>query len=163
MMDNKDTSRAQTVAFTGHRLISSADRPRVKDRLMEAILRAYEDGYRVFISGMACGFDLMAAECVVELKSERPDITMMAAIPYRGQCERWRKASQLKYWAPLHKADEQIVLSPDYRPDCFLRRDRYMVEHASRLIAYFNGIPKGGTFYTVNEAKRQGVMVENIY
>ncbi len=129
-MDNKDTSRAQTVAFTGHRLISSADRPRVKDRLMEAILRAYEDGYRVFISGMACGFDLMAAECVVELKSERPDITLMAAIPYRGQCERWRKASQL---------------------------------HASRLIAYFNGIPKGGTFYTVNEAKRQGVMVENIY
>ena len=44
-----------------------------------------------------------------------------------------------------------------------MRRDRYMVEHASRLIAYFNGIPKGGTFYTVNEAKRQGVMVENIY
>ena len=77
--------------------------------------------------------------------------------------ERWRKASQLKYWELLHKADEQIVLSPDYRPDCFLRRDRYMVEHASRLIAYFNGIPKGGTFYTVNEAKRQGVMVENIY
>ena len=71
MMDNKDTSRAQTVAFTGHRLISSADRPRVKDRLMEAILRAYEDGYRVFISGMACGFDLMAAECVVEEVRQR--------------------------------------------------------------------------------------------
>lgn len=163
MMDNKDTSRAQTVAFTGHRLISSADRPRVKDRLMEAIRKAYKDGYRVFISGMAYGFDLMAAECVVELKSECPDIKLMAAIPYRGQCERWRKASQLKYWELLHKADEQILLSPEYRPDCFLLRDRYMVEHASRLIAYYNGIPKGGTFYTVKEAKRQGVMVENIY
>lgn len=162
-MRNREWNKAVSVAFTGHRLIRKIDMPRVRELLMAAIRKAYKDGYRVFISGMAYGFDLMATECVVELKRSCPDIKLIAAIPYRGQCERWHKASQIKYWELLQKADEQIILALCYRRDSFLLRDQYMVEHASRLIAYYNGIPKGGTFYTIKEARKQGVMVENIY
>jgi uncharacterized phage-like protein YoqJ len=162
-MESKEKNRARSVAFTGHRLISRADMPNVRERLMAAIRRAYEEGYRVFMSGMAYGFDLMAAECVIELKTECPDVKLMAVIPYRGQCERWNKASQEHYWKLLGQTDEQIILREDYHPNCFLSRDRYLVEHASKLIAYFNGIPKGGTFYTIKEARKRRLQVENIY
>ena len=33
----------------------------------------------------------------------------------------------------------------------------------ARLIAYFDGNPKGGTFYTVREAKRQGLDIVNLH
>jgi uncharacterized phage-like protein YoqJ len=162
-MESKEKNRARSVAFTGHRLISRADMPSMRKRLMAAIRRAYEEGYRVFMSGMAYGFDLMAAECVIELKTECPDIKLMAVIPYRGQCERWNKTSQEHYWKLLGQTDEQTILREDYHPSCFLSRDRYLVEHASKLIAYFNGVPKGGTFYTIKEARKMRLPVENIY
>ena len=41
-----------------------------------------------------------------------------------------------------------------------LRRNRYMVDHANRVIAVYNGNPKGsGTLRTLNYALNEGVPV----
>ena len=50
------------------------------------------------------------------------------------------------------------MVSTQYSPSCMHRRDRYMVDHASLLIAAFDGTP-GGTRYTVEYAMRRGVSV----
>ena len=81
----------------------------------------------------------------------------------RGQSDRWSKEEQAKYDAILRIVDEMVVLSKQYYNGCLLRRNDYMVNRSSRLIAYFNGNPKGGTFYTVREAKRQGLDIVNLY
>ena len=57
----------------------------------------------------------------------------------------------------------KVVLSEQYYNGCLLRRNDYMVNRSSRLIAYFDGNPKGGTFYTVREAKRQGLDIVNLH
>lgn len=41
------------------------------------------------------------------------------------------------------------------------RRDRYMVDHASLLIAAFDGSP-GGTRYTLEYAMRQGLQIVDL-
>ena len=40
----------------------------------------------------------------------------------------------------------------NYHRDCYLHRDKYMVRKADTLIAYWDLMPKGGTFYMMNKA-----------
>src|SRR5574344_1492235 len=84
-MEQRKFSRAATAAFTGHRFVDAAQREHVKKRLSNAVLDAYGHGIRNFISGFAIGFDMMAAEAIVSLKRSSPDITLSAAIPFKGQ------------------------------------------------------------------------------
>ena len=44
-----------------------------------------------------------------------------------------------------------------YTKGCMLRRNRYMVDRSSLLIAVYDGTPKGGTMNTLAYALRQGV------
>lgn len=52
--------------------------------LETAIQQAIADGSNVFISGMARGVDIWAAEIVLRFRSEGEDIKLICASPYRG-------------------------------------------------------------------------------
>ena len=53
------------------------------------------------------------------------------------------------------------MVSEKYTPGCMQRRNRYMVDHASLLIAAHDGLP-GGTRNTIEYALRRGVPVVDI-
>ena len=112
---------------------------------------------------MAVGFDMLAAEAVLELKEQLHDISLSAVVPYRNQSERFAPSARKKYNAILEKADDVTVLSEDYYTRCFHERNDYMVQHSSLLIAYFDGTSKGGTLYTCNKATSKGMPVNNLY
>lgn len=117
----------------------------------------------VFLLWHGNGFDLLAAEAALSLQCELKDLQVIAVVPFRGQSDRWSKEEQAKYDAILRIVDDVVVLSEQYYNGCLLRRNDYMVNRSSRLIAYFDGNPKGGTFYTVREAKRQGLDIVNLH
>ena len=146
-----------------HRSVPFAKRRELKQCLKSEIAKAYADGYRYFYCGMAMGFDLLAAEAALSLQCELKDLQVIAVVPFRGQSDRWSKEEQAKYDAILRIVDDVVVLSEQYYNGCLLRRNDYMVNRSSRLIAYFDGNPKGGTFYTVREAKRQGLDIVNLH
>jgi uncharacterized phage-like protein YoqJ len=152
-----------TVAFTGHRYIDASLCSNIRDRLTATILDAYEHGFRNFISGFAIGFDMMAAEIVVSLRETHEDMTLTAAIPFRGQSSRFNYYDQQRYDRLIREANEVLLLSESYYPRCFLERDAFMVDNSSMLIAYYDGRERGGTFYTVKKADRNGVPVVNVY
>lgn len=77
------------VAFTGHRIVPFGKQREVEVKLSKAIREHYQRGCRDFLCGMAIGFDMFAAEAVINLKKELPQIRLIAVVPYRGQCERW--------------------------------------------------------------------------
>ena len=162
-MEQRKISRAATAAFTGHRFVDASQREHVKKRLTKVVLDAYENGIRNFISGFAIGFDMMAAEEVVSLKQTHPDITLIAAIPFKGQASRFSFYDRKRYDRVLKVADEVIVLSDSYYPRCFLERDEFMVNNASCLIAYYDGREKGGTFYTIRKAMAQNIPIVNVF
>ena len=132
-------SEAATAAFTGHRFFDFSRKEEVKARLTASILDAYEHGITRFMTGMAVGFDMLAAEVVLSMKGICPGITLMAVVPYSGQAERFSDYNRRRYDALLAQADETIVLSDQYYTRCFLERDRFMVEHSSMLIACNDG------------------------
>ena len=162
-MEQRKFSRAATAAFTGHRFIDASQKEHVKKLLSNAVLDAYGHGIRNFISGFAIGFDMMAAEEVVSLKQTYPDITLTAAVPFKGQACRFNFYDRKRYDRLLEMADEVIVLSESYYPRCFLERDVFMVKNSSLLIANYDGRRKGGTFYTIERAKEQSIPVVNVF
>lgn len=154
---------AATAAFTGHRWYDSSRKHSVRKKIEECVREAYRNGITNFISGMAIGFDLLAAELVLSLKQECPAITLTAALPFGEQASRFNERNKSRYYKCLSQADDIVILSNDYTAKCYLERDRFMVEHSSLLIACYDGRNKGGTFWTVNYAARIGKNVINIY
>lgn len=163
--------RAITCAFTGHRPralpwgVNEGD-PRclaAKERLDEAVVRAYELGYRHFICGMAQGADLYFGEAVARLRLIHPDLTLEGAVPFPEQCKRWPLSDQRRYYDLLDRCDMETLIQQSYTPQCMHRRNRYMVDHSSRLIALYNGRgERGGTLSTLHYAMEQGVEIDII-
>ena len=56
-----------------------------KKRLKDTIHALYYCGYKHFISGGALGMDMFAAEAVVELRKEYPEIVLEMVSPFDAQ------------------------------------------------------------------------------
>lgn len=153
----------KSVTFTGHRNVPRYMEQKLRRQVSEEVAHLYGQGYRTFLCGMAVGFDMLAAEVVLSLKETLPQIRLVAVVPYRGQSERWTPYEQRRYERLLAVADEVRVLSERYFNGCLLRRNDYMIRRADHIIAYFDGKPKGGTFYTVRNATALGLTVTNLY
>ena len=151
-MDNN-----QRCSFTGHRpqkLVHSADE--VIRGLEKEILESIASGYTTFITGMACGTDIWAGNIVLRLKETNPSIKLIAAVPFPGFADKWSADWKKKYLDLLNHADLVRTISPSYSEDVFQRRNRWMVDHSSRLIAVYNGTP-GGTRNTICYAQSKGI------
>lgn len=112
-------------------------------------------GVTHFISGMALGTDMFAAEAVLKLKMNYPHITLEAAVPFEGQYLCWSSALQMRYHRLLAQCDFVTVLQQKYDAHCLERRNRYMVDRADYVLAMWNGTP-GGTANTICYAEHCG-------
>lgn len=117
-----------------------------------------EYGITNFISGMALGVDLDFAETVLKLRNDFP-ITLECAIPCPNQTLNWDVKDKLRYDSILKRADNVKLVSERYTAECMLKRNRYMVDKSELIIAVFNGIKKGGTWYTINYAKKENKVI----
>ena len=154
--------RMHRVCFTGHRPEKLNQPERVVKKWLEAAIRqAIADGKNVFISGMARGVDIWAAEIVLRLRDEGQDIKLICASPYKGFERGWSAAWQERYNAVMAAADLVRFICPGYSRSCFQIRNEWMVDHSALVIAVFNGQPSG-TKNTIEYATRKGVAYRNI-
>lgn len=149
---------AKTVAFTGHRTYGGE----CGERLADAVRRFYARGFRTFLSGMAIGFDLAAAETVLSLKSELPDIRLVCVIPFDGQERGFAADDRERFARIVAEADGTIILAKRYAPDVYYRRNDFLVDNSSAVIAYCDG-SRSGTLYTLKRARKKGLETENLY
>ena len=149
-------SEPKSCCFTGHRpekLTVSEDE--VRKWLYEKICEAANDGYTTFITGMARGVDLWAGELVLRRKAKGIPIRLICALPYPGFGDRFAEKWKKMYHDILSCADSVVCVCEGYSRFCFARRNRWMVDHSSRLIAVFNGA-SGGTKNTIDYARKSG-------
>lgn len=154
--------RKHRCCFTGHRPEKlTASEEQIKAALEKEIKAALSEGYTVFISGMARGVDLWAAEIVLHLRERGEAVRLICAVPYLGFELRWSQFWQNRYQTVLERADLVKLICPVYDRKCFQIRNRWMVDHSSRVIAVYNGA-SGGTRNTMNYASACGVSVVKI-
>ena len=154
----------QACAFTGHRPKgfpwkydeSHRDCVLLKEALAAQVAALAERGVTEFLSGMALGVDLWGAETVLGLREKYPALRLRCILPCQGQEAKWTASAQARYNAILRQAGEIVYVSREYAPDCMLRRNRYLVDHASILLAVYNGVQRSGTGATVRYAQKLG-------
>ena len=156
----------QTCTFTGHR---SAKLPwgyneydkralELKQRLYDTIEAVYSAGFTHFICGMADGSDLYFCEAVIQLRTQYPEITLEAAVPFEGQADKWPRAQRERYQRLICECDSVKLIQKDYSPGCMMKRNRYMVDHAQLIIACYDG-KSGGTLNTLRYALEKDVQI----
>ena len=152
--------------FTGHRegklpWRGNENDPRciaLKEAIYDAVEAVYRSGRRHFICGMATGCDAYFCEAVLSLRESHGDVTLEAAIPFERQSEGWTAEQKRRYERLVTECDYHTVVQREYSPECYMRRNRYMVDSSSLLIAAYNGKP-GGTMSTLLYAIRNGLEV----
>jgi len=133
----------------------------LKQKLNDALKRIYLTGRRHFICGMARGSDTYFCEAVIALRLKYPDITLEAAIPCEEQAARWPEEDRSRYFYLLGQCDHETYVSRKYTKDCMTRRNKYMVNNASVLLAVYDG-KFGGTMHTIEYAMRRGLEITEI-
>lgn len=143
--------KEKACAFTGHRPeklhISENE---AKSQLCNSIESAIKLGYTTFITGCARGVDTWAGEIVLDFKNIYPTIRLVCALPFPDFA---KNAPHL-----VEQADFVHVISQGYSLHTFQARNRWMVDNASLLIAFFTG-EKGGTENTVKYAQNRGLEI----
>lgn len=150
--------------FTGHRPaklpFQGENDPccfRLRAAMGKAVEESYRLGYRDFLCGMALGVDTWAAIEVLKLKYTHPDVRLYAAIPYMNQSAGWYGWEKDRYDDILKLCERVYVVCQAPSRQAPLIRDAFMVKHASRMIAVYDGSPTGGTAATVRMAKKKNL------
>lgn len=154
--------REKTVCFTGHRTLLEP-RQDVEKRLEDVVRRCIVSGARTFITGGAIGFDTIAAQLVLRLRTEYPNIYLALALPCppEQQTLKWTDKQKSEYYEILNRANFTKIVSERYNSSCMYARNRLMVDRSGTIICYLRR-KSGGTYYTVNYAKTQGIAIIEI-
>lgn len=158
--------KAVTCTFTGHRENklpwrgneAAPECVELKARIADAVSAVYSAGIRHYICGMATGCDMYFCEAAIALRECHDDISVEAAVPWEGQADGWSAALRARHSRLVENCDFLTLVQTSYTPDCLMRRNRYMVDSSSVLIAACSGIP-GGTMSTMLYAMRQGLEI----
>lgn len=160
---DQDELKKHRCCFTGHRPEKlHCDERMVKTKLKSAIQQAIQDGYVTFIVGMCRGIDLWAGKIVLEEKQQNPELHLVVAIPHPDFEKNWNENDKALYFEVLKNADIAKTISDTYYRACYRKRNEWMVDRSSRVIAAYNG-ERGGTANTIEYAQRQGTEVINIF
>ena len=151
----------KTCCFTGHRIIKIT--PELVQKLRETIIDVIGQGVTEFYDGGAIGFDMLAAETVISLKDEYPNIKLHLLLPCPPveQIKGWNESQIARYEKMLQNADSVTVVSEHYAKDCMKQRNKRLVELADCCICYCAN-PRSGTGQTVRMAKEKGIPVINL-
>ena len=113
-----------------------------------------EQGVTDFLSGMAQGVDLWSSQIVLDLQKKNPALKLHCVLPCKGQDSKWTASAQERYRSILAQANEVVYVGQEYNRDCMLKRNRYLVDHSSILLAVYNGTWRSGTGATVRYAQK---------
>lgn len=167
-------TKLKACSFTGHRPsyfcfgYNESDEKciQLKYILKKAILfLVTKKNIKVFNTGMAIGFDMWAAEMVIEVKKEFPDVKLMAYLPTDEPNNKWPKETINRYNYILSQCDEVFILNSQNTQSVkksMLYRNRALVDNCCCIITCYDG-KSSGTGYTINYAKQKNIPILNIF
>ncbi len=165
-----ETNSIEKCCFTGYRPSKLPFSMNKKDPsykefenlLIDGIITLLNEGCRTFYSGMAMGFDIIAAEAVLLIKKLYPyELRLVCVIPFKEQSAGFYDSWRERYDNILSQCDEKILLSEDYFSGCYQKRNEYMVKNTDCVLTWYDG-KKGGTRNTLLYAQKQGRFVFNV-
>lgn len=139
--------------FTGHRMIANNEIPDIMHMTEKLCIKLIEEyGVKHFISGAAMGYDMLAANIVLNLKKQYPLIMLHLYLPCRNQSQQWKPAYKAEWDKLIKLADEKkYIYDGNYVDGCMQLRNTEMVNDAYYGIAFCKR-NTGGTYDTIKKA-----------
>lgn len=137
------------IGITGHRpqrLKQLANINKMTDWL-DLQLQEYGKDDFILITGMAQGTDQIAAHEALLFGGR-----IWCYYPYR------RKLHEVEDYLES-KADKVMYEQEEYSPECYIKRDRRIVDDCDVLFAVWDGIKAGGTWQTIKYAREKGKQI----
>ena len=158
--------------FTGYRpskmpfLLDSKNKEynNFENALFKELTNIINLGCTTFYTGMAMGFDIIAAEAVLLLKkiNSNQKISLVCVLPFDNQEESFYKEWKIRYYNVLNECDEKVVLSQNYYKGCYQKRNIYMVDNSDCVLTWYDG-KAGGTRNTLDYAAKKQRHIFNAY
>lgn len=148
-----------SLCFTGHRpekLPQGALLTGLIETLQFYIRHAIQLGYTHYLTGMADGIDYLAAAYLFRLRNEYPSIRVIGIQPCMDYESFFRRRgySLRHLYEMQQQVDQHIILSgSSWDKGIFLRRNRFMVDHTSGIIAVC-GKGRSGSLHTLHYAQQ---------
>ena len=147
--------------FTGHRELSHSNKY-IIEKTLEVITDLIEnEGVTDFRAGGAMGFDTLAAAAVAGLKVKYPHIKLHLIIPHHGHDRDFSEFYEKMFEFTLQNADTVTYIQKRYTPGVMQVRNAALVRGADVCVSYMTRL-RGGTYQTVNMARRDKIKVINI-
>ncbi len=160
-----------TCCFTGYRpskfpfSLDKCDPDYIKfeNRLTDAVFSLADEGVYTFYSGMAMGFDIIAAETVLLLRQayKKATVRLICAVPFPEQMQSYDSKWSERYKNIINQADEAVLISDKYYQGCYMRRNKFMVDKSDVVVTWYDGLA-GGTRNTLCYAEKSGVRIINL-
>lgn len=160
-----------TACFTGHRTLNGKydgeDWHRLSEYIGSILIPKLYKEHRItnYISGMALGVDMLAAEWVIYHKNRfATPLYLEAAIPYEQQYKIWSERERDRYHAILKRCDNVKILYGKRHENWKLqKRNEYMVDESRFVVAIWDGFKKGGTYncYKYATKKKKNIIIVN--
>lgn len=156
-------TRDMIVAGTGHRPEDCEPESWVRTKARVKLQYPTKQNQQVttFITGMAAGFDLWAAD-----EARKLGIEVIAAVPWKTH-----KASIPKEFHELYDEILEYATKVHYLSDSttfpgkyiYHKRNEWMVDNADAVMAYWNGKESGGTYACVKYADGKKPIANTYY
>ena len=153
--------RKRTACFTGHRKISEKEIKSIEKQLDEIIEKLYQKGVIFHGVGGSYGFDLLAERAVIRARNRHKEIKLILVLPCRDQDKYWTEDNKAAFTEIKSQADKIVYTSENYSNGCMYKRNRHLVDFSGYCVAYLNE-NSGGTAYTVNYARQNGLEIVNL-
>lgn len=153
--EDKGKVVAHSLGVTGHQYLEHFQAV-IQDWTRERLTLAHASGFTDLVSGMAEGFDIIAAEIALDV-----GFKVHGAIPFRNQVLGYSDYWMERYMKVYDRCTSWTIIGGvEKSPGCYQRRNRWIVDKTSKLVAYYSGTPRGGTHHTVTYAQSLGRPIE---
>lgn len=140
-VSNEENGREIFCCFTGYRPSKfpfplnkkMSEFESLQNKLIDIIFSLPKDACVTFYSGMAMGFDIIAAESVLLLKRAGRNVRLVCVLPFEGQGDGFSEPWHSRYNKIIENADETVVMSKEYYKGCYFKRNAFLVITAIML------------------------------
>ncbi|HWI49702.1 MAG TPA: DUF1273 domain-containing protein [Rummeliibacillus sp.] len=123
--------------------------PIIKKALQDRLIPLIEDGLEWVILSGQLGVETWAAEVVMDLQIEYPELKYAVMTPFLDQEKNWNEAKQEKYEMILAQADfvTSLTKRPYEAPWQFIEKNKFLLKNSDGILIIYDEENEGSPKY----------------
>jgi len=130
--------------------------PIIKKALENEFRALLDDGLEWIVISGQLGVETWAAEVVIELKREYPNLKYSIITPFLDQEKNWNEQKQQTYYLIKSQADfvTSVTKRPYEAPWQFIEKDKFIIQNTDAILLVYDEENEGSPKYVLRTAEK---------